>query len=550
VTHPPNCANPTGSIEVLASGSGSLEYSVDNGVSWQASNLFGSLNAGIYQVSVRLASDPSCVASYTGNPVVINNPPGCCSPPVVNTPTVTQPTCSVSTGTIQVLASGLGAMEFSVDNGASWQSDSSFPNLPPGSYDIWVRYASETSCSTAYASNPVVLTAATGCCPVPTYLNTCSTGDFINGFTFGAFQNLNTGCANPSSTNLSNYQPLGPTAVPGMSAQVTVSVGAFDQAVGLYIDLNGDGDYLDSQEFFNLGTVNANGSSTTTIVIPAGTPPGSSTLRLRCRWSGNGLLTAADGCGTQLQYGETEDYNILFNDCVSPSVSAPTLVQPSCATPTGTITVQASGSGTLEYSVNGGTSFQAGSSFAGLSPGNYNVVVRLVSDPTCSAAYAGNPVTIDPVPSPPSVSAPTLVQPSCATPTGSITIQASGGGTLEYSVNGGASFQASPAFSNLAPGDYQLVVVAADDPTCSTSYEGNPITLSEPVNCCPSLLAVDDVPIPAGIYESGVDLTSVGSVAVGTFVTFRANASVTLLPGFEVEAGGLFEIQLEGCQPE
>jgi hypothetical protein len=55
-------------------------------------------------------------------------------------------------------------------------------------------------------------------------------------------------------------------------------------------------------------------------------------------------------------------------NCVSPVVTAPTVTQPTCAVTTGTIVVNATGNATLEYSINGGTSWQTSNTFASLAP--------------------------------------------------------------------------------------------------------------------------------------------------------------------------------------
>jgi hypothetical protein len=57
----------------------------------------------------------------------------------------------------------------------------------------------------------------------------------------------------------------------------------------------------------------------------------------------------------------------------------------------------------------------------------------------------------------------------CSTPgnTGSITINASGSANFSYSINGGASFQASSQFFNLAAGSYNVFV--KDENGCSKS---------------------------------------------------------------------------------
>ena len=188
----PTCATPTGTIVVNATGGpGSLEYSVDNGASWQTSSTFSGLNPGSYNIKVRLQNDPSCMTTYTQNPVVLNTPTGCCTPPTVTAPTVTQPTCATPTGTIVVNATGgPGSLEYSVDNGASWQTSSTFSGLNPGSYNIKVRLQNDPNCMTAYAQNPVVLNPSTGGNEQTWYKDLDN-----DGFTDGATQ---TGCDRPA----------------------------------------------------------------------------------------------------------------------------------------------------------------------------------------------------------------------------------------------------------------------------------------------------------------------------------------------------------------
>jgi hypothetical protein len=163
----PTCALPSGTIVVNASGSGTLEYSVDNGTTWAATATFSALNPGSYNIKVRIQSDPACMAAYAQNPVVLNAPTGCCTPPTVTAPTVTQPTCALPSGTIVVNASGSGALEYSVDNGPAWQVSNSFASLNAGSYNIKVRLQSSPTCMATYAQNPVVLNAPTGCGGTP-----------------------------------------------------------------------------------------------------------------------------------------------------------------------------------------------------------------------------------------------------------------------------------------------------------------------------------------------------------------------------------------------
>lgn len=196
----PNCTVPSGTIVVNATGSGTLEYQLNAG-GWQVSNSFPSLASGNYSISVRLQSQPTCVTNYSGNPVVINPVP---VPPVINAPTVTQPTCVTLTGTIVVNATGSGTLEYRLNSG-SWQTSSSFPSLVPGNYNISVRLQSFPDCSSAYASNPVVLVASTTCCslagscnlnPAEQVIEGCDITSLPAAFTNPAdvFTNISTPC--------------------------------------------------------------------------------------------------------------------------------------------------------------------------------------------------------------------------------------------------------------------------------------------------------------------------------------------------------------------
>lgn len=77
VTQPPDCNNQTGSITINASGTGTLEYSIDNGVTWQAGNTFANVAPAIYNIVVRFIDKLDCPTNYTMNPVTIIDPIGC-----------------------------------------------------------------------------------------------------------------------------------------------------------------------------------------------------------------------------------------------------------------------------------------------------------------------------------------------------------------------------------------------------------------------------------------------------------------------------------------
>ena len=136
--------------------------------------------------------------------------------------------------------------------------------------------------------------------------------------------------------------------------------------------------------------------------------------------------------------------------------TASVTVQPTCATPTGTIVITAPTGAGLTYSIDG-INYQAGTTFTAVAPGPYNVTVQAaggcISTPTA--------LTVNPVPTPPvAPTASVTVQPTCATPTGTIVVTAPIGAGLTYSIDG-INYQAGTTFTAVAPGPYNVTVQAA-----------------------------------------------------------------------------------------
>ena len=171
VTVHPTCPIPTGTIVVTAPALAANEvYEVTGTAPVVAAQTnttgdFTGLAPGSYNVTV-LNSVTGCVSttlSLTVNPIPAN--------PAAPTASVTvQPTCPSPTGTILVSAPIGVNLEYSIDNGVSYQSSTTFSGLAPNtSYTIIVRDSS-TGCSSSSSniiinsvpSSPVVSTVS-GC---------------------------------------------------------------------------------------------------------------------------------------------------------------------------------------------------------------------------------------------------------------------------------------------------------------------------------------------------------------------------------------------------
>jgi gliding motility-associated-like protein len=171
VTVHPTCPIPTGTIVVTAPALAANElYEVTGTAPVVAAQTnttgdFTGLAPGSYNVTV-LNSVTGCVSttlSLTVNPIPAN--------PAAPTASVTvQPTCATPSGTIVVTAPIGVNLEYSIDNGVSYQSSTTFSGLAPNtSYTIIVRDSS-TGCSSSSSniiinsvpSSPVVSTVS-GC---------------------------------------------------------------------------------------------------------------------------------------------------------------------------------------------------------------------------------------------------------------------------------------------------------------------------------------------------------------------------------------------------
>lgn len=124
-----------GSITVAVTGAvGTIEYSNNNGASWQLSNVFAGLNDGIYQVRVREQATPSCddYHSFAVNPGVAA---------FDFTTIVTHETISgEEDGIIEITPSGTGApFTYSKDAGVGYQAGNVFSGLAAGTYTIAVK---------------------------------------------------------------------------------------------------------------------------------------------------------------------------------------------------------------------------------------------------------------------------------------------------------------------------------------------------------------------------------------------------------------------------
>ncbi|MBK6281840.1 MAG: hypothetical protein IPF54_03480 [Draconibacterium sp.] len=154
----------------------------------------------------------------------------------------------------------------------------------------------------------------------------------------------------------------------------------------------------------------------------------------------------------------------------------------------GTITVSnpLGGSGSYNYSINGGINWSSGNTFTNLAPGTYNVQIQDANDITCIVELNSAVEITEPAVMTADI---TLTQISCfGAGNGSITVSnpQGGHGTYEVSLNGSNWFTISAGtpytFTNLSPGSYSVMIRDAAQISCilnlSLSIINEPSVLS------------------------------------------------------------------------
>jgi gliding motility-associated-like protein len=442
-----------GSITITASGgTGSYEYSKDNGATFQLSNVFTGLLPGGYAVQVRDAN--GCLSPISTETV---GTPG----NVTFTSTVTDVTCTgASNGIIAVTASGgNGVYTYSKDNGVSFQAGSSFTGLSAGPSEVVVRdglgclspstsviiseptlvtfstsKTDATACGSTDGSIAVTPSGGTG-----QYFASIDNGaNFIGPNTAFAFNTLGAGAYNVVVKDQNNCQTS--ATLVNILAPGSLSFSSVNQNVTCFGGTNGSITITASGGSGIYSYSKDNGANFQVSNVFAGLV------------AGTYPIVVNDGSGCQFSG------NVIINQPSTVAVSVSETDLTCNGSADGSISITASGgTGTLEYSINNGASYQPSSTFTGLTAGSYTVLVKDANNCTSTST----PVTLN-EPTVVTFASSSSNPTSCALADGSISITPSGGnGTYFASIDNGATFtgpSASFNFNSLAAGTYGVVV--------------------------------------------------------------------------------------------
>ena len=353
----PTCLLSTGSITITSSAS---QYSFDNGATWQTSNTKSGLASGSYQIKVKNTSGCESPATM----VTIAAAPNAPSAPTF---TKTDPTCSVSTGSITITSS---ASQYSFDNGVTWQTSNTKSNLLSGNYNIKVKNIS--GCESPTVS--VIINTFPGIPTAPTFTKTdptCSVSTGSITITSSASQySFDNGAtwqtSNTKSGLLSGNYSLKVKNIGGCESPVSfVTINA-----PLSVPTAPTFTKTDPTCSISTGSITITSSASQYSFDNGATWQTSNTKSNLVSGSYNIKVKNVSGC-------ESEAVSVTI--AAVPNVpAAPTFTQvnPTCSVSIGSITITSSAS---EYSFDNGLTWQTSNTQTGLTSGSYQIKVKNAS---------------------------------------------------------------------------------------------------------------------------------------------------------------------------
>ena len=358
----PSCTVPKATIVLTSSDTG-LVYSLNNGGSYVTYSQFGGLTPGTYWPKVK--NGGGCASAFM---ISVVNP----GPPLPPAPavTMTQPTCTVPTGTIAI-SSPVDSFSYSINN-SSYLSGGTFGGLGTGSYPVTSKNSegciSTPSTAVILASPqqppaPGVTVVQPTCAvstgtiaissPVDSFSYSINNSSYVAG---GTFSSLTTGSYPVTAENSAGcisspsmaviLTPPPPPSAPGVTVvqpTCTVPTGSIDIAgplgPGLIYSVNGTS-YQSDTSFTSL---------------PSGSYP----------------VTARDTAGCV----SPSSVAVILPATAAPPAPVFDLVQPDCSVATGTIDIISPAGTGVFYSING-SNWLTDTSFGQLAPGTYQLIVK------------------------------------------------------------------------------------------------------------------------------------------------------------------------------
>jgi gliding motility-associated-like protein len=433
--------------------------------------------------------------------------------PANPTYTITEPTCSNAFGSINITIPIAPSLLYSI-NGTGYQSSPVFSNLAMGSYNLTVK-DNNSGC----ISLPINLNINAATIPANAKSNvtqpSCSNSsgtitvtsplgsnlqysiDDINYQTVTVFNNVTTGSYNLTVKNTT-------TGCVSLPATVVIdpplSVPALPVANAVQPVCNNDkGSFIVISPVrngieYSINNINFQPSVNFSNLAPASYSLIAKNTNSGCTSVAATIVISA-GTGTP---------------------SAPVGIvskQPDCIVNTGTISINSPLGSNYNYSINN-SAYQTTTNFSNLTPGNYGIVVKNISNGCISP---GSQFTVNAIPTPPADPSTNIIQPTCAVTTGTINITSPAGSNMQYSINNSV-FQAAASFTSLAPGSYSLIVKN----TLTQCVSSATIAIVEVVPSPPSAPIIGNITNPScSLPKGSIEMAS----PAGTNFEYSINGS-------------------------
>lgn len=559
-------------VSSVKGGSGEYLFSIDE-VNWISSPVFAGLPSGIYTIWVQDMNAVDCKISIQK----IIQPAGSLSADVETT----NVSCNGKNDGSIVFSNASGATEFeySVDAGETWNSASNFTGLPAGNYHPVLRDkdtpANKFELGEIILIEPVELKALISSIPP---LCAGTSGSVTITATGGTGTITGTGRFDMAAGESRNFMVSDEN---GCSQVLPVTMPAPDKIVATKVEhlpkcwddngavsisaTGGTGIYVGAETYtvlpgksYSFKVTDSNGCVSNLVSGTMAAAPSKLEVILvssgpACLGS-TGSLTAVVSGGMGLYFYQWDDpekqttktasglapgvYSVTVTDesrCTPVSalaliqepeaiaIDAKVTVQPSCLQPDGTIEITEPLGDQFEYSSDG-VIYRKSPVFAELVPGNYPVSVRDTATGCESKTLVLTVNTIPPIPEVLLVEV--SAQPNCLVQSGTIEVLSPIGTDFEYSLDG-ISYQASPVFAGLLPGNYSVTLKIRSN-GCELTSSGLIIN--------PEAIA-PDIPVASVIVQPDCLLTT-GTIKV-TAPT-GSNYEYTL-DGFTYQSDPVFE---------
>ncbi|WP_333854495.1 T9SS type B sorting domain-containing protein [Epilithonimonas sp.] len=485
----PSCGTK-GSITVNAVAD---SYSIDGGYTWTASPVFNNLNSGYYNVVIKTGSCKSNITSVDLKQFYLDNPDY----------TFTQPSCGVG-GSITITTP---SSFYSIDGGSTWSSNPVFSNLQPKSYNIAIK--NNLNCTSNLYSGYLTLNRYYLPKPdVEIVQPKCGLNGSIKIATPAAqysFDNGNTWTTNPVLNNLTSgyYYIVIKNAQNCISESFSVSIAPYylprpmTKVVQPTCTNNGSITVVSNAAFYSFDN-GATWGTSSTLLNPT---PGYYSIKIK---NSAGCISTAT------------NENIQKYFLSSPQV---TTIQPTCASPKGTIIVN-----TIAdlYSFDNGTTWVTNPIKTDANSGSYYVLIKNNFGCVSQVAYAN----INSIPNIAAAPAVSVVQPTaCDSTDGSIKINTT---AVSYSFNDGASWTTNPVKNNLGSGTY-IIKIKTNSYSCDS--QTTIVNLDSGIT-----IAAPDVLVTAptcSVATGSITVTSAASTySFDNGLTFTySNTKSGLLPG-------------------